>query len=352
MHMESLENIRKRALELLKKASALDDLERFEIEFFGRKQGKLTEVLRSLSGLADTERRKIGEQANKLRKEIEKKFADKQSELKRKLTAIKLAQEKLDVTFPGGKKDLGHLHPLTLARREAEKNFSSLGYEIIEGPEVDSEHYNFDVLNIPKDHPARDMQDTFWILGRARELADPKKHLLPRTQTSSVQVRYMERNNPPFRIIVPGKVFRNEATDASHEVQFWQLEGMMVGKNISVANLKYTLETFFQKFFGAQKLSVRLRPSYFSFVEPGFEVDISCIQCDGAGCSVCKRSGWVELLGAGMVHQNVFEAAGYVRGEWQGFAFGMGLDRLALMKYGIPDIRMFRSSDIRFLRQF
>lgn len=340
--MESLENIKKLAKAKLESIKNLAQLDQFELEFFGRRQGKLTTILRSLSTLAEDKRKTIGAGANEFRAELEAKLKTKRAALKKILLEHDLARQKIDVTRPGVRSRRGHAHPLTRIRLESENIFSALGFEIIEGPDIETEYYNFDALNIPPDHPARDMWDTFWLR--------QKKYLL-RTHTSPVQIRFMESHQPPFRIIAPGKVFRHEATDASHDFEFWQLEGLMVGKDVSVANLKYILQLYFQKLFGA-KLSVRLRPSFFPFVEPGFEYDISCVACGGKGCSVCKQSGWLELGGCGMVHQKVFKAAGYVPGEWQGFAFGMGLDRLAMMKYKIPDIRLFRGSDIRFLKQF
>jgi len=245
----------------------------------------------------------------------------------------------LDVTAPGKKVELGHLHPLTQAQNKAIDIFSSMGFEIAEGPELETEHYNFDALNIPKNHPARDMWDTFW-------LKDPKskiQNLLMRTHTSSVQVRYMEENKPPFRIIAPGRVFRYEATDATHEIQFYQLEGLMIDnppRRITLANMKAVMETFFQQFFGSKKIEIRLRPSYFPFVEPGVEIDM-------------KFNGkWMEVGGAGMVHPNVLENMKLDSREWQGFAFGMGIDRLAMIKHKIDDVRLFYSGDLRFIKQF
>jgi phenylalanyl-tRNA synthetase alpha chain len=235
-----------------------------------------------------------------------------------------------DVTIPGKKPERGHYHPLTIVQRRAIEIFNSMGFEVAEGPEVETEYYNFDALNIPKDHPARDMWDTFWT----------KDKRLLRTHTSPVQIRYMKEHQPPFRIIAPGKVFRYEATDATHEVQFYQLEGLMIGKKISLANLKGVMETFFQNFFNSKDIEVRLRPSYFPFVEPGVEVDMR------------YKGKWVEIAGAGMVHPKVLEEVGIDPKEYQGFAFGMGIDRLAIIKYKIDDIRLFHSGDLRFIKQF
>jgi phenylalanyl-tRNA synthetase alpha chain len=267
-----------------------------------------------------------------------------------------LQKEWLDITRPGVRPEKGHLHPLTKMTREMIDIFSQLGFEIVEGPEVETEYYNFDALNIPDYHPAREMWDTFWLSGGYRMGEVNKKQtrhdrLLLRTHTSPVQVRYMETHNPPFRIIVPGRVYRYEATDASHDVQFHQLECLMVDKNASLASLKAIIHEFFSRLF-TKRVTIRLRPSYFPFTEPSVEIDISCLSCKGKGCSICKKTGWVELAGAGMVHPNVFNAVGYNPQDVRGFAFGMAIDRLALMKYNIPDIRLFRSGDIRFLKQF
>ncbi|HIE16493.1 MAG TPA: phenylalanine--tRNA ligase subunit alpha, partial [Bacteroidales bacterium] len=243
----------------------------------------------------------------------------------------------------------GKLHPLTLVQNQIEDIFTTMGFEIADGPDVETEFYNFDAINMPDDHPARDMQDTFWI---SREEGRKKgTGTVLRTQTSGVQVRYMKEHKPPLRIIVPGRVFRSEATDPSHEHTFHQFEALVAGPDISVSNFLHIAETFFTQFFG-EKMKVRLRPSYFPFVEPGFEFDISCTNCGGDGCSTCSRTGWIEVGGAGMVHQNVFEAAGYKKGKYQGFAWGFGLERLAMMKYKINDIRLFHSGDVRFTEQF
>ncbi|MDO8572339.1 MAG: phenylalanine--tRNA ligase subunit alpha [bacterium] len=256
----------------------------------------------------------------------------------------------------GSAAQAGHLHPLTTTLREIVSIFSSLGFEVAEGPEIESEYYNFDVLNVPKDHSSRDMQDTFWLKG--------VKETVLRTHTSAVQVHYMEQNKPPFAIVVPGRVFRHEATDATHEVQFYQIEGLVVGKDISLAHLKGTLELFFKKLFG-EKSTIRFRPSFFPFVEPGVEIDVLCFKCAGkgllaashnsaaqAGCNLCKQTGFIEVMGAGMVHPNVLKNAGIDPRQWQGFAFGMGVDRLVMNKYGIDDVRLLYSGDLRLVCQF
>lgn len=242
------------------------------------------------------------------------------------------------------KNSTGHLHPISLVLLEINKIFSEMGFTIASGPEIETEFYNFDSLNIPEHHPARDMWDTFWL----KPLSAKK---LLRTHTSPVQVRFMEKNTPPIRIIAPGKVFRHEATDATHEAQFYQLEGLVVGKNISVANLKWTLETMFEKLFG-KKTNIRLRPSYFPFVEPGFEMDMSCFKCEGKGCSTCKNTGWIEIGGSGLVHPKVLESSGIDSKKYSGFAFGYGVDRIAMLKYGIDDVRLLYQGDLRLVNQF
>lgn len=275
-------------------------------------------------------------------------------------------KNKIDITIPVKQEKRGSLHPLTQILRKAEEIFYSLGFVIVEGPEVETEWYNFNALNIPKDHPARDMWDTFWLRQNDDDNDDDIKsqkskvksqRSLLRTHTSPVQIRYMEKNNPPFRIIVPGRVFRYEATDASHEINFYHLEGLMVDKEISSANFKAIIQRFFQLFF-KKDIKTRLRPSYFPFTEPSFEIDINCLVCKGKGCNVCSQKGWIEVAGAGMVHPQVLKAGGLIpksvnqKNGWQGFAFGMGLDRLAMMKYKINDVRLLYSGDLRFLQQF
>lgn len=237
-----------------------------------------------------------------------------------------------------------HTHPITRVIQDMISVFSEMGFEVANGPEIEDEYHNFDALNVPKDHPARDMQDTFWLK------PENLKKLL-RTQTSDVQIRYMEENKPPFAIVVPGKVFRNEATDATHDAQFHQCEGLVVGKNITLANLKGTLETFLKKLFD-KDIEIRLRPGYFPFVEPGVEIDMVCFKCTGKGCSACSNSGWIEILGAGMVHPKVLNTVGVDSRKYQGFAFGIGIDRVAMLKYGVDDIRLFYSGDLRLINQF
>ncbi len=317
-----------------------------EVRYLGRKS-ELNDILKGLKDLSPEEKRVIGPLANRAKQELSAALLSARGALLEQGTDWDAVA--LDVTAPGIPASCGHLHPITRIEHDVEDIFTSLGFDVADGPEAEEEWYNFDALNVPADHPARDMQDTFWLKASKKS----KNNYVLRTHTSPVQIRYMETHTPPFRVIVPGRVFRNEATDASHEHTFHQFECLMVGREgeVSVATFKYVAETFFGKFFG-KKVTVRLRPSYFPFVEPGFEFDISCLSCDKKGCPVCKQSGWLEIGGAGMVNQKVFEAAGYPRGKYQGFAWGFGLTRLAMMKYKIPDIRLLLSGDLRFIRQF
>lgn len=331
----------------IKKAKDLKELNEIYRKYLGKK-GKITQILRSLKNLPKEKRAELGKEANFLKKFIENEIKNKVEILKEKKEIKK--RQWFDITRPGEKIELGHLHPLTLVKRKAEEIFQSLGFSVVEGPEIETEWYNFDALNIPPDHPARDFWNTFWLKGSENQ------RLLLRTHTSPVQVRYMEKNNPPLRIIVPGRVFRHEATDASHEINFYQLEGLMVDRDVSVANFKAIIEEFFRRFF-QKPVKIRLRPSYFPFTEPSFEVDLVCINCLGKGCSACSQTGWMEMMGAGMVHPNVLKNSGLIPhqstgGGWQGFAFGMGMDRLAMMRYKINDIRLFYGGDLRFLNQF
>lgn len=344
--------LKKSFYELLSQAKTLEDLEKLRINFLGRK-GKLTLFLREISTFPKSERPSMGRQANGLKQKIEAEIKAMVHEFKKKEIEAKLKVEWIDVTLPSAKVASGHLHPITKVARTVETIFSQMGFEVVQGPEIETEYYNFDALNIPESHPARDMWDTFWLKRdtNIRMHTNDTNKLLLRTHTSPMQVRYMETHEPPFRIIVPGKCFRHEATDASHEHTFYQVEGLMVGKNITLANLKAVLEEFVKSFFG-EDFKMRWRPGYFPFVEPGFELDVTCQVCFGKGCSVCKKTGWVEVIPCGMVHPNVFKAVRYKPGEWQGFAFGMGLDRMAMMKYRINDIRLFHSGDLRFLQQF
>ncbi len=326
----------------IKKTESLDYLNKIFDKYLGKK-GIVSEVLRSLKSLPQTKRKKTGEAANDFKREIGELIEERKKIFQN--AGYKIQDTHFDITAPGKKPVSGHLHPLTLARKEVEEIFENMGFSVVEGPEMESEWYNFDALNIPKDHPARDQWDTFYL----------ENGLLLRTHTSPVQVRYMEKNNPPLRIIVPGPVFRHEATDPSHEFELFQVEGLMVDKKISVANFKAIIDEFFRRFF-KKDVKSRLRPDFFPFTEPSFDISITCVVCGGKGCPTCKNSGWVELAGAGMVHPNVFKNAGLMphpsADGWQGWAFGFGLERLTMMKKKINDIRLFRSSDLRFLNQF
>ena len=336
-----IKDLKKQTASELAKVKTLADLEQYRIKYLGRK-GEITGVLRSLKDLPPAKRKKIGTEANKFKKEIELKLGNLKSQMMEE--DLERRERKIDVTAPGTRVAPGHLHPLTLIMRKIEEIFQSMGFRIVEGPDIETEYYNFDALNIPKDHPARDAWNTFWLKTK------PEKLLL-RTHTSPMQIRYMEKNNPPFRIIVPGRCFRYEATDVSHSHTFYQVEGLMVDRNVSLSNLKAVLETFIKRLYG-EDAKIRWQPSYYPFVEPGLDLLLSCTVCGGKGCSTCSNTGWIELIPCGMVHPNVFKGVGYVPGDWQGFAFGMGLDRIAMMKYKINDIRLLYSGDLRFINQF
>jgi phenylalanyl-tRNA synthetase alpha chain len=345
---KDLNELENRAKKGIQHAKTLNELDRVFRLYLGRK-GELNQALKSLLKMKATERKKQGKAANALKESIQMMIQEKTKMLKADDSKLQTG-DWLDITAPGKKIEKGHLHPLTLVHRKAQEIFRSMGFAVAEGPEVESEWYNFDALNIPADHPARDMWDTFW-LAQGKRSSNTKENFLLRTHTSPVQVRYMRQHNPPLRIIAPGRVFRYEATDAKHQINFYQLEGLMVSKDVCVANFRAMIQEFYQKFF-EKKIAVRLRPSYFPFTEPSFEVDMTCIICDGKGCSSCGHGGFMEMMGAGMVHPKVFLEAGYNPENWQGFAFGMGTDRLAMMKYKVEDIRLFYNKDLRFLEQF
>lgn len=336
-----------RAKEEIEKAKDLRELNDVFKKYLGKK-GEITEILYNLSKLPKEKRAELGKETNRLKNLLRSLFEKKKEEIKVKSQMVFEKKGWIDVTRPGEKISVGHLHPLTKVRREIEEIFQSMGFSIIEGPEIENEWYNFDALNIPKDHPARDLWNTLWL-----KVGGDKKEtkLLLRTHTSPVQIRYMEKNQPPLRIIVPGKVYRHEATDASHEFNLSQIEGLMVDKTVSVANFKAVIEGFFKKFL-KETVKICLKPDYFPFTEPSFEVDVSCTICQGKGCPACGNSGWLEIMGAGMVHPNVFKNAGLNPKDWQGFAFGMGIERVAMVKYKIDNIRLFYSGDLRFLKQF
>ena len=329
----------------LKEVHRVPDLLNLKAKYLG-KQGPLSEVMKGLKDATVEQKKEIGSKANILKGNIEKILEAKLEELELKDINEALTKEKIDFSLTDSILDKGlqaaGFHPVSIIQREIEDIFVSMGFEVLDGPHIEDEFHNFEALNIPDTHPARDMQDTFWF-------AD-KKHLL-RTHTSTIQVRGMKERKPPFRFVGPGKVFRCERTDASHEMVFHQLEGMMVGENVSVGNLIYFMKTLLTEIF-KKEVEVRLRPGFFPFVEPGFELDIKCLICGGSGCSVCKHVGWVELLPCGMVHPNVLKAGGVDPEKYNGFAFGLGLDRLVMMRYGIDDIRHIHGADLRFNSQF
>ncbi len=352
MKKEKIKNLSNQFFQEIQTVQSEDQLFQLEKKYLGRKS-EFIGFLKSLKNLAPEERKQFGRLANEIKKEITQKLEEKKKELIEK--SFDFEKESLDVTMPGRKKGVGHLNPISIVRYKIEDIFSRMGYEVADGSEIETEFYNFDALNIPAHHPARDMQDTFWLQQKIKnqhpKVKREEERLAMRSQTSAGQVKYMEKHKPPFRIIVPGKCFRNEATDTTHEHTFYQFEALVVGENINVGHLKFTAQEFFSQFF-KQKVKIRLRPSYFPFTEPGFEFDITCTVCHGKGCSACQGGGWLELGGAGMVNQNVFEASGYPRNKYQGFAWGFGIERLAMMKYGIDDVRLFHSGDLRFIKQF
>ncbi|MFH1406407.1 MAG: phenylalanine--tRNA ligase subunit alpha [Candidatus Omnitrophota bacterium] len=333
------EEIRQAQNKIKEEISQLNDLAQLEelrIKYLGRK-GFISDILGKMKGLSDNERPKIGALANELKNEITNLLKERQAEL----TKTKRKSQKIDVTMPGIPQGLGHLHPITRTMDEINEVFLNMGFRIAEGPEMDTEHYNFEALNIPLEHPSRDVFDTFYL----------ERDILLRSHTSPVQIHVMEKEKPPLRVIAPGKVYRPDATDASHSFMFHQVEGFAVDKDISFADLKGTLAEFARKIF-TPRTKMRFRPHFFPFTEPSAEVDISCLICGGKGCRVCSQKGWVEVLGAGMVDPNVFKAVNYDPQKWSGFAFGMGVERIAMLKYGIDDIRLFFENDVRFLRQF
>ena len=343
----TLDELRDKALEELEAVDSLDELGKWRVEYLGRK-GRLTNILRNLKDLPQEERQQVGGQANKLKTLLEGALSQTESKIKEGRVSSLVEAESIDVTRPGRPVSLGRLHPVTQVMREICDAFVAMGFQVVEGPEVEWERYNFELLNIPKEHPARDMFNTLWI-----DYQDEAGHhpMLLRTHTSPMQARTMERMRPPVRVIVPGKVYRYEATDATHEWHFHQVEGLAVDEGITLANLKGTLYEFARRIFGPQR-RVRFRCDYFPFVEPGVDMSIDCFACEGAGCRVCKGTGWIEILGAGMVHPRVLEMVGYDSAKYTGFAFGLGPERIAMLKYGIDDIRLFYSNDLRFLRQF
>lgn len=347
---QKLEQLKTEAQDKLTFVKDITELEKFIVEYFGRQSGKLNFILRSLKSLKEQERRTLGSKANEIKIELWK-----QIDLKRYQLQNQSKQELIDMTISGEESTLGHVHPITQVRREVEKIFRQMGFAVVFGPEIETDYYNFEALNMPQEHPARDMWDTFYINNKYQKT---NNKLLLRTHISPVQVRIMEKQKPPFAIISSGRVYRREATDARHEHSYDYTEGFLVGENISFANLKSTLVNLFQSLFG-KNVEIKISSSYFPFTEPSMELLMSCIFCSSKGgrdnktsCSVCGSTGWLEMLGAGMIHPKVFEYVGYPKGKYSGFAFGIGVSRVAMLKYNIPDIRMFAENDQRFLNQF
>lgn len=337
---EQLEQIRVKATEALSNAKVLEEIDTIRVKFLGKK-GELTSILKQMGKLSPEERPIIGQKANEIRNFLEKQVEESKKTVQENMLTKKLEEEKIDVTLPGTPKKVGNKHPLTLVLDDIKEIFIGMGFEIADGPEVEYDYYNFEALNIPENHPARDTQDTFYITD----------DILLRTQTSSVQVRVMENKKPPLRIISPGRVYRSDAVDATHSPVFHQVEGFVVDKGIDFASLKGTLESVVKKLYGEDSV-VRFRPHHFPFTEPSAELDTQCFRCKGKGCSLCKNEGWIELLGCGMIHPKVLENCGIDSTEYSGFAFGLGLERVAMRRYGIDDMRLLFENDVRFLKQF
>nr|WP_330400884.1 phenylalanine--tRNA ligase subunit alpha [Lacrimispora amygdalina] len=340
MMKDQLEKIKQEALKQIEASDALEKLGDIKVAYLGKK-GELTSVLKSMKDVAPEDRPKIGQMVNEAREAIEGKLEAAMAALSKKAREEQLKKEVIDVTLPAKRSRVGHTHPNTIALEEVERIFVGMGYEVIEGPEVEYDHYNFEKLNIPKNHPARDEQDTFYI----------SDNIVLRSQTSPVQVRTMEKGKLPIRMLAPGRVFRSDEVDATHSPSFHQIEGLVIDKNITFADLKGTLAEFARELFGPET-KVKFRPHHFPFTEPSAEMDVTCFKCGGKGCRFCKGSGWIEILGCGMVHPNVLAMSGIDSNEYSGFAFGVGLERIALLKYEIDDMRLLYENDIRFLKQF
>lgn len=337
---EQIQQIKADVEAILATAADLDTLENIRIKYLGKK-GELTAVLKGMGKLSPEERPVIGALVNEVKAALENELEAKKAQISEKLEAEKLKAEVIDVTMPGKKSSAGKLHPLTKVMNEIKDIFIGMGFQIADGPEVEYDYYNFEALNIPKNHPARDTQDTFYI----------EDNIVLRTQTSPMQIRVMEKTKPPVRVIAPGRVYRSDSVDATHSPVFHQIEGLVVDKNVTMADLKGMLEMFVKSLYGEES-KVRFRPHHFPFTEPSAEMDVSCFVCGGKGCSVCKGEGWIEILGCGMVHPKVLENCGIDPEEYSGFAFGVGLERIAMGKYDIDDLRLFFENDQRFLDQF
>ena len=337
---EQLEQIRAEAAASIESAASLQELDAVRVKYLGKK-GELTAVLKTMGKLSPEERPKVGQMANEVRELIAADLEKRNDLLKAAQQEMKLKAETIDVTLPGTKVEIGHKHPLSIVLDEVKEIFLGMGFEVVGGPEVEWDYYNFEALNIPKDHPARDTQDTFYIT----------ENMLLRTQTSGVQIRTMENKKPPIRMIAPGRVFRSDAVDATHSPLFHQIEGMAIDEGITMGDLKGTLETFAKNLYGEQT-KIRLRPHHFPFTEPSCEIDVSCFKCGGCGCSMCKGEGWIEILGGGMVHPKVLRTGGIDPEKYSGFAFGVGLERIAMFRFGLDDMRLLYENDVRFLDQF
>lgn len=337
---EKLQKIKEEALAKIQSSDNLDKLNEIRVAYLGKK-GELTSVLKGMKNVAPEERPKVGQMVNEARAVIETALEETKKALAAKAREEQLKREVIDVTLPAKKNNVGHRHPNTIALEEVERIFIGMGYEVVEGPEVEYDLYNFEKLNIPANHPAKDEQDTFYV----------NNEIVLRTQTSPVQVRVMEQGKLPIRMIAPGRVFRSDEVDATHSPSFHQIEGLVIDKNITFADLKGTLEEFAKELFG-EDTKVKFRPHHFPFTEPSAEVDVTCFKCGGTGCRFCKGSGWIEILGCGMVHPHVLEMSGIDPKEYSGFAFGVGLERIALLKYEIDDMRLLYENDTRFLKQF
>ena len=337
---EKLQKIREEAIAQITQADVPDKLNEARIRFLGKK-GELTAVLKGMKEVSPEDRPKVGQWVNETREAIENLLEERKAEMEKLLREAALKREVIDVSLPAKKANLGHRHPNTIALEEVERIFVGMGYEVIEGPEVEYDEYNFTKLNIPADHPAKDEQDTFYI----------NKEIVLRTQTSPVQARIMEQGKLPIRMIAPGRVFRSDEVDATHSPSFHQIEGLVIDKNVTFADLKGTLEVFAKELFG-ENTKTKFRPHHFPFTEPSAEMDVTCFKCGGKGCRFCKGEGWIEILGCGMVHPHVLEMCGIDPNEYTGFAFGVGLERIALLKYEIDDMRLLYENDVRFLKQF
>lgn len=337
-----LDALRRRAIEELEPVTTTTELEAWDTRYLGRNRGELKNISSVMPKLTKEERPVVGQRINEVKAELERQLAAKREALRQRELMQALESERIDVTLPGRTLPAGHMHPLSRTILEVTQIFVKMGFDVVQGLEVETDYHNFQALNIPTDHPARDMQDTFWVV--------PGQIVL-RTQTSPMQIRTMQQRRPPVRVVVPGKVYRHEAIDASHEAMFHQIEGLLVDEYCTMADLKGCLQRFAQEMFGEGR-RMRFRGSYFPFTEPSAEVDIDCPLCNGKGCRTCKYSGWLEILGSGMVHPGVLREVGYDPAKYRGFAFGMGVERIAMLKYGIGEIRLFSGNDLRFLRQF